>query len=187
MDNTLTKVALTGVDSAAFTVPAADSAAAAAHFAARLAFETDVSDVHDDLVAGRLGTDYVLVDVRSAQSWDQGHVPGAVHLPTRQIAVRAAEGALAALVPPGAPVVVYCWGPGCNGATRAALEFARLGHPVKEMIGGFEYWVREGLAYAARHGLREPAADPLTVPVDAVSANTASVNTASANAASCDC
>ena len=40
---------------------------------------------------------------------------------------------------------MYCWGPGCNGATRAALEFARLGHPVKEMLGGFEYWVREGL------------------------------------------
>ncbi|HKW08202.1 MAG TPA: hypothetical protein VJS19_11625, partial [Candidatus Dormibacteraeota bacterium] len=40
--------------------------------------------------------------------------------------------------------VVYCWGPGCNGAARAALELARLGCDVKEMLGGFEYWVREG-------------------------------------------
>ena len=42
-------------------------------------------------------------------------------------------------------MVVYCWGPGCNGATRAALQFSRLGYAVKEMIGGFEYWAREGL------------------------------------------
>jgi rhodanese-related sulfurtransferase len=165
----------------AFAVPAADCAAAAAHFAARLAFETDVSDVHDDLVAGRLGTDYVLVDVRSAQAWDQGHVPGAVHLPTRRIAASAAEGELAASVPPGTPVVVYCWSPGCNGGTKAALEFARLGHPVKEMIGGFEYWAREGFAYATLQGVREPAADPLTVPVAALP------DAVRANATSCDC
>ena len=165
MDGALAQAARTGAGSVAYAIPAAGRAAAEAHFAAKLAFETDVTDVHDDLAAGRLGTAYVLVDVRSAQAWDQGHVPGAVHLPTRQIAARAAEGALAASVPPGAPVVVYCWSPGCNGSTRAALEFARLGHPVKEMIGGFEYWVREGYGYDTAQGPREPAADPLTVPV----------------------
>ena len=60
------------------------------------------------------------------------------------------------------PIVVYCWGPGCNGATRAALEFARLGHPVKEMLGGFEYWVREGFAYDTADGLMQRPADALT-------------------------
>jgi rhodanese-related sulfurtransferase len=168
-DSTLTTAAPNGAGSVAFAIPAADRATAAAHFAAKLAFETDITDVHDDLAAGLLGTAYVLVDARSAQAWDQGHVPGAVHLPTRQIAARAAEGTLAAAVPPGTPVVVYCWSPGCNGSTRAALEFARLGHPVKEMIGGFEYWVREGFAYATRQGLSEPAVDPLTAPAGAAS------------------
>lgn len=166
-DSTLTTTADPGPVS--FAVPAAASAEAVAHFAAKLAFETDVTDVHDDLVAGALGTAYYLVDVRSEQAWDQGRVPGAVHLPTRRIAERAAEGTLAAAVPPGAPVVVYCWSPGCNGSTRAALEFARLGHPVKEMIGGFEYWVREGFAYDTRWGPREPAVDPLTAPADGAS------------------
>jgi len=112
--------------------------AAVAHFAERLAYETDVSDVASDIGAGVTG--WVLIDSRSQESWDQGHVPGAVHLPTREIAARAT-----AVVPDGVPVVTYCWGPGCNGATRAALEFAKLGYSVKEMIGGFEYWVREGL------------------------------------------
>jgi rhodanese-related sulfurtransferase len=140
---------------------------ALAHFARRLSFETDVSDVHADRAL--IGSAFVLVDSRSAESWAQGRIPGSIHLPTREIAGRAADGSLAALVPPGTPVITYCWGPGCNGATRAALEFARLGHPVKEMIGGFEYWVREGFAYDTAQGLREPATDPLTAPADGVS------------------
>jgi rhodanese-related sulfurtransferase len=142
-------------------LPAAGEAAVA-HFAGRLSFEADVSDVHADL--GLLGASLVLVDSRSAASWDQGRIPGALHLPTREIAVLAAAGALAALIPAGATVVTYCWGPGCNGATRAALEFARLGYPVKELIGGFEYWVREGFAFDCAGGRREPAVDPLTAP-----------------------
>ena len=128
------------------------------HFEAKLAYETDVSDVHAALSGGNPG--FVLVDSRSREAWDQGHAPAAIHLPTREIGQRAAE-----LIPPGTAVVTYCWGPGCNGATRAALEFARLGYPVREMIGGFEYWVREGFAYETTEwGRREPAADPLTAP-----------------------
>ena len=60
---------------------------AAAHFARRLAVETDVSDVHAALESGRPG--FVLLDSRSAESWAQGHVPGAVHLPGRDIGTRA--------------------------------------------------------------------------------------------------
>jgi rhodanese-related sulfurtransferase len=37
-------------------------------------------------------------------------------------------------------LVVDCWGPGCNGATKAAVKLSMLGFPVKEMIGGMEYW-----------------------------------------------
>lgn len=112
------------------------------HFTSKLAYETDVADVHVAMETGDPG--FVLVDQRSRDAWDKGHVPGAIHLPTREIEGRAAE-----LIPLGTPVVTYCWGPGCNGATKAALEFAKLGYPVREMIGGFEYWVREGHAYDA--------------------------------------
>ena len=65
------------------------------------------------------------------------------------------------------PVVTYCWGPGCNGATRAALALAELGYQVKEMLGGFEYWARAGFAYETWEGRERRAADPLTAPVDA--------------------
>jgi rhodanese-related sulfurtransferase len=155
--------------SAVLSTPVASSEAALAHFAARLSFESDVSDVRADMESGLLGEAFVLVDSRSQESWEQGHIPGAVHLPTRLIASRAADGSLGSLIPPGTTVVTYCWGPGCNGATKAALEFARLGYPVKEMIGGFEYWVREGFAYETKWGRRDSAADPLTAPAGAAS------------------
>ena len=129
---------------------------AAAHFAHRLSVETDVSDVAAALDSGVPG--FVLLDSRSADAWAQGHVPGAVHLPGREIAARA-EVELDRSV----AVVTYCWGPGCNGATRAALALSLLGFRVREMIGGFEYWAREGLPVETAEGVRTPVPDPLTV------------------------
>ena len=137
-----------------WSTPPAD---VAVHFARRLAVETDVSDVHAALESGRPG--FVLLDSRSPESWVQGHVPGAVHLPGREIADRAA-----AELDPAVPVVTYCWGPGCNGATRAALALALLGFRVREMIGGFEYWAREGLAVETADGVSRPDVDLLTAP-----------------------
>lgn len=144
-----------------FAIPPADPATAVAHFRARLSVETDVSDVHGDLSARTPAL--VVVDSRGVAAWTQGHLPGAVHLPTAEIATRAAE-----LIPSGSAVVTYCWGPGCNGATRAALEFALLGYPVKEMLGGFEYWVREGLPVVTETGLTRRPVDDLTAPIAAI-------------------
>jgi rhodanese-related sulfurtransferase len=134
-----------------------DTAAAVAHFTERLTFETDVADVHADLAAG---VPFTLVDARSQESWDQGHIPGAVHLPGGKVRLRAEQ-----TIDRDLPVVTYCWGPGCNAATKAALEFAKLGYQVKEMLGGFEYWVREGFAYETATARVQPTADPLSSPV----------------------
>ncbi|MFO7245038.1 MAG: rhodanese-like domain-containing protein [Actinomycetes bacterium] len=116
----------------------ATPAEAAAHFAARLAFETDVSDVYSELATG--SPSFVLIDTRSLEAWKQGHIRGAIHMPKPDMPRR-----IPAEFAPGTRFVVYCWGPGCNGATRAGLIISELGYPVKEMIGGFEYWAREGL------------------------------------------
>ena len=113
-------------------------AEAAVHLRARLAFETDASDTYAALSSGAPG--FVLVDTRSLESWNLGHARGAVHVPLTDLAthVPAEFGADSAFV-------VYCWGPGCNGATNAGLVLSELGYSVREMIGGFEYWAREGL------------------------------------------
>jgi rhodanese-related sulfurtransferase len=116
-------------------VPPAPSPAALAYFSGRLSFETDAADVAAALATGDPG--FVLLDARDRNAYAAGHLPGAYHL------ARPLDPAMVAALPPG-PVVVYCWGPGCNGAVKAALDLARMGRPVKEMLGGFEYWVREG-------------------------------------------
>jgi rhodanese-related sulfurtransferase len=152
----------TAAQSPATKAPAA-GAEALQHFSARLAFETDVSDVAADLAAGIPGM--VVVDTRSLESWNQGHIPGAIHLPTAQIAKQATE-----LIDRDMTVVVYCWGPGCNGAHKAAVEFARLGYTVKEMLGGFEYWAREGWAVETLIGaITRRSVDPLTAPASGIS------------------
>lgn len=74
--------------SAVLRVPPATPEDAASYFASRLTFHTDVSDVHAALSSGAPG--FVLVDSRGAAAWAQGHIPGAVHLPTAQIPARAA-------------------------------------------------------------------------------------------------
>ncbi|MEU5591384.1 rhodanese-like domain-containing protein [Streptomyces sp. NPDC020298] len=140
-------------------VAPAAPATAAAHFRASLAFHADVSDVAAALAAGG-DPGFTVLDSRSTESWDQGHVPGAVHLPTALIPEQAGQ-----LLDRAVPVVTYCWGPGCNGATRAALALADLGYQVKEMLGGFEYWVREGFEFETWQGRERRAADPLTAPV----------------------
>ncbi|HVH82771.1 MAG TPA: rhodanese-like domain-containing protein, partial [Steroidobacteraceae bacterium] len=86
-----------------------------------------------------LTPDFVLLDVRSADDYAHGHVPGAVHLPHRKII----ESRLAGY-PADTVFVVYCVGPHCNGAQRAALRLAQLGRPVKLMIGGMTGWLDEG-------------------------------------------
>lgn len=123
----------------AVDVPAAygeDVTDATEYFRARLAAETDPSDVYAALKAGDR---FVLVDVRGDDAWLQGRVTGALHMPYRAIADRAPRE-----IPLDMPVVVYCWSPGCNAGQKGALAFAQLGYEVREMIGGYEYWVREG-------------------------------------------
>ncbi|MBX9472285.1 rhodanese-like domain-containing protein [Microcella sp.] len=131
----------------------ADSGATAAHYAAKLAVETDASDVW---AARQAGVEFHLVDVRGQAAYDQGHAVGALHIPRQELAARVAELGV------GIPVVVYCWSPGCNGGAKAALELARLGVPVKEMLGGFEYWAREGYPVEDVNGPLHREIDPLT-------------------------
>ena len=109
---------------------------ALSYFSAKLALETDSSDVY---AAQKAGERFVLVDVRGEEAWAQGRIRGAIHMPYPEIAERAPRE-----IDPSTPVVVYCWSPGCNAGAKGAIEFAKLGYAVKEMIGGYEYWVREG-------------------------------------------
>jgi rhodanese-related sulfurtransferase len=118
-------------------IPAADSASALRHFETAFQFETDCWDVHDASTSGQ--KDFVLLDVRSPDLYAKGHVPGAISLPHRKIIESTMN-----TYPSGTTFVVYCAGPHCNGAHRGAVRLAKLGRPVKIMIGGITGWLDEG-------------------------------------------
>ncbi|BBP77480.1 rhodanese-like domain-containing protein [Pseudomonas gingeri NCPPB 3146 = LMG 5327] len=123
------------------SIPAAPSAIALMHFSSRLTFETDCSDVQASQQGGEV--DFVLVDVRGEAAFARGHVPGAINIPHRLMTA-----GFLAHYPKGTLFVVYCAGPHCNGAQRAALKLAALEYSVKEMIGGLTGWLDEGFALA---------------------------------------
>jgi len=126
-------------------VPALPSAEARQHFARLLELETDCWDVHASLEAGAPG--FVLLDVRSPEHFRRGHLKGALNLPHGRISERALEE-----LPRDQLFVVYCDGPHCNGADKAALKLASLGRPVKKMIGGVTGWLDEGFTLAEGEG-----------------------------------
>ena len=83
-----------------------------------------------------------IIDVREASEWEQGHVPGAVHI-SKSYIEQQIEGA----VPDrDAPVVLYC-----AGGVRslfAAQTLADMGYTnVKSMSGGFQAWKGAGLEF----------------------------------------
>jgi rhodanese-related sulfurtransferase len=123
-------------------VQAAEPGEAVAHFASLLRFETDCWDVNESMATGDSG--FVLLDVRSPESFASGHVPGAVNLPHGRIVERnLVDFDLDTLF------VVYCAGPHCNGADKAAVRLASLGRPVKKMVGGVTGWLDEGFDLVA--------------------------------------
>ena len=118
-------------------VKAADPARALAHYEAMLTFETDCWDVHHAINQQEL--DFVLLDVRSPALYENGHLPTAINIMHGKLTGhRLKEFTKSTLF------VVYCAGPHCNGANKAAIRLAKLRRPVKMMIGGIEGWKDEG-------------------------------------------
>ncbi|WP_370325807.1 rhodanese-like domain-containing protein [Euzebya sp.] len=108
------------------------------YFADRLAHETDCADLH-----ARLGEPgLVVVDARSRADHTARRIPGAISLPHREITAEALNA-----FDDRTEFATYCWGPHCNGATKAAAAIAALGRPVREVLGGVWGWAQEGYAF----------------------------------------
>ncbi len=131
---------------------------AARHYQWRLRFETDPADVHAAISAG--ADDLVLLDTRSADDFAQCHIDGAVSFPHRDMNSQS----LAQRLDPAKRYVTYCWSPGCNAATKGAMAVASAGFRVQEMLGGIEYWQREGLPTASSQQA-EPTPPAVSLPV----------------------
>jgi len=108
-----------------------------AYFFAKLASECDPSDVEHDVTNRVAGV--VVVDARSPESYGEGHIPTAINLHHGSFTEADVEGLDRDCV-----YVTYGFGADCNAGTKGAAKLAALGFRVKEMIGGFEYWKRDG-------------------------------------------
>ena len=108
------------------------------HYEDKLAFETDSWDLKVDLESGE---NVIVIDARSSNAYRNEHIPGAINIPHREMSTRTT-----ADLDKSALVVTYCDGIGCNASTKGALNMARLGFRVKELIGGLEWWKRDGHA-----------------------------------------
>ena len=106
------------------------------HYAGKLACETDSWDLKTAIEAGE---NVVVVDARSPEAWAAERIPGAINIPHRAMAPETT-----ARIGRGALVVTYCDGIGCNASTKGALNMLRLGFRVKELLGGLDWWKRDG-------------------------------------------
>ena len=106
------------------------------HYRNKLEFEIDSWDLK---VARESGSRITVIDARSRQAFAREHIPGAISLPHREMSPEST-----AALDRGALAVIYCDGIGCNASTRGALKMAELGFRVKELIGGLDWWKRDG-------------------------------------------
>lgn len=106
----------------------------------KLTYETDSWDLYTALNEGQR---LVVIDARSPESYEREHIPGAMSFPHRTM-----NETSVAKLERDVLYVTYCDGIGCNASTKGALKLSSLGFQVKELLGGLDWWKRDGYATA---------------------------------------
>lgn len=104
----------------------------------KLAYEMDPSDLWDALEE-RIKV--VALDTRKTFGFEKEHIPTAINIPHREMTEESTKH-----LDKSKTYVCYCDGIGCNASTKGALQMAKLGFKVKELIGGIEWWKFDGYA-----------------------------------------
>ena len=102
----------------------------------KLAFEIDSWDLD---VIMKADENIIVVDARSTDAYRKEHIPGSLSLPHLKMNEETTK-----MLDRKALIVVYCDGIGCNASTKGALKLSRLGFSVKELLGGLDWWKRDG-------------------------------------------
>ena len=118
---------------------------------AKLAYEIDAVAA----AQAQANTGALIIDTRKQLSWNHGHIKGAMHLPADRLDTQLAT------LPRDQTLILYGWGPGCNGATHTARRLIIDGFNVRELIGGYEYWIRNGFPVEQEGYATPREADPL--------------------------
>jgi rhodanese-related sulfurtransferase len=107
------------------------------HYRRKLQYEIDSWDLK---IARESGGHVTVIDVRAPAAFAREHIRGAINIPHRTMNGETT----AAIDKERTLVVTYCDGIGCNGSTKGALKMAELGFRTKELIGGLDWWKRDG-------------------------------------------
>jgi rhodanese-related sulfurtransferase len=107
-----------------------DPVRARAYFEDKLAFTTGPVELDRMLKSGE---NITVVDVRDAEDFAKGHIPGAINLLQGQW--EASQG-----LSKDKTNIVYCYTQTCHLAAKACAVFAGRGYPVMELEGGFAAW-----------------------------------------------
>src|SRR4051812_12595560 len=103
--------------------------------AARAYLGEEVESIGREELRRRLRSgDVVLVDVRSPEEFDAGHIEGARSIPLDELEGRLAE------LPADQEIVAYCRGPLCAYAHDAVRRLRAAGHPARRLEDGWPEW-----------------------------------------------
>ena len=113
------------------------------HYQEKLNYEIDSADLYSGLESG---TGIIVVDARKSFAFDEEHIPEAINLPHREM-----NNQTTSHMDRSKLYVVYCDGIGCNASTKGAIKLTQLGFQVRELIGGLDWWKRDGYATHGTH------------------------------------
>jgi len=122
-----------------------DPQKARAYFENKVAFTMGPVELSHTLESGGVN----VVDVREAEDYQKGHVPGAISLPRGTW--ESPQG-----LSKDKTNVVYCYSQQCHLAANACVAFAGNGFPVMELEGGFETWKEHEMDIETGAGKSEP-------------------------------
>ena len=104
----------------------------------KLAYEMDPSDLWDALENNK---HIIALDTRQSFGFNKEHIPTAINIPHKLMTEESTKH-----LDKAKTYICYCDGIGCNASTKGALNMAKLGFKVKELIGGLEWWKFDGYA-----------------------------------------
>ena len=106
------------------------------YYEQKLKFEVDSWDLREAL---KNGEKVMALDARSKEAYETEHIPGAINIPHRTMTLESTSHLDKEVL-----YISYCGGIGCNASTKGALKMVKLGFRVKELIGGLDWWKRDG-------------------------------------------
>ena len=119
-------------------------------YEAKLSFEIDSWDLSEAI---KNGEPVIVVDARANEAYETEHIPSSINIPHKTMTIDTTKKLDKSKI-----YVSYCDGIGCNASTKGTLKLAKLGFKTKELMGGLDWWKRDGYA---TEGIKKTEGSPV--------------------------